>query len=128
MPSEVEREVLPGPELRGHLELRAALGGGMAEGLGTPPPNPAFPTSTKGRRPAYGSRSRTVRRASADGRASGTGRGPRARLSGGRHGGIIGMAKARGLIPSAKAAFETLHNSDFRISAEFIPVLRRVGE
>ena len=28
MPSEVEREVLPGPELRGHAELRAALAAG----------------------------------------------------------------------------------------------------
>jgi predicted nucleic acid-binding protein len=42
---------------------------------------------------------------------------------------VIGMAKARGLIPSAKAAFETLHNSEFRISPEVIQtVLRRVGE
>jgi predicted nucleic acid-binding protein len=42
---------------------------------------------------------------------------------------VIGMAKARGLIPSAKAVFETLHDSDFRISPEVIrTVLSRVGE
>lgn len=42
---------------------------------------------------------------------------------------IIGMAKARGLIPSAHAVFARLHASHFRISAEVISaVLRRVGE
>lgn len=42
---------------------------------------------------------------------------------------VIGMAKARGLIPSARAVFSQLHTSDFRISAEVIDtVLRRVGE
>lgn len=42
---------------------------------------------------------------------------------------VIGMAKQRGLIRSAKASFATLHASDFRISAEVIrTVLARVGE
>jgi predicted nucleic acid-binding protein len=42
---------------------------------------------------------------------------------------VIGMAKQRKLIPSAKTVFATLHASDFRISAEAIrTVLRRVGE
>jgi predicted nucleic acid-binding protein len=42
---------------------------------------------------------------------------------------VIGMAKSRGLIPSAKQVFEQLHVSDFRISAEVIrTVLQRVGE
>ena len=42
---------------------------------------------------------------------------------------IIGMARARGLIPSARAVFTRLHASDFRISAEVITtILRRVGE
>jgi predicted nucleic acid-binding protein len=42
---------------------------------------------------------------------------------------VIGMAKQKGLIPSAKKVFATLHASDFRISAEVIrTVLRRVGE
>ncbi len=42
---------------------------------------------------------------------------------------VIGMAKAKGLMPSARGAFETLHRSDFRISAEVIRnVLARVGE
>ena len=42
---------------------------------------------------------------------------------------VVGMAKSRGLIPSARDAFVRLHASDFRISAEVIAtVLRRVGE
>ena len=42
---------------------------------------------------------------------------------------LIGMTRQRGLIASARTAFEILHNSDFRISAEVIrAVLTRVGE
>ena len=42
---------------------------------------------------------------------------------------VIGMAKSRGLISSAKGAFSRLHDSDFRISAAVIEtILRRVGE
>lgn len=42
---------------------------------------------------------------------------------------VIGMAKTRGLIPSARAIFEALQLSDFRISREVIrAVLVRVGE
>ena len=42
---------------------------------------------------------------------------------------VIGFAKRHGLIESAKARFERLHASDFRISAEVIQtVLRGVGE
>jgi predicted nucleic acid-binding protein len=42
---------------------------------------------------------------------------------------VIGLAKKRGLIPSARASFERLHGSDFRISAAVIQaVLREVGE
>jgi len=42
---------------------------------------------------------------------------------------LIGEAKKRGLIPSARQAFEVLHKSDFRISANVIRiVLARVGE
>ena len=42
---------------------------------------------------------------------------------------IIAEAKKRGLIPSAKEAFEVLHQSDFRISANVIrTVLLRCGE
>ena len=36
---------------------------------------------------------------------------------------IIGLAKIQNLIPSAKAAFELLHNSDFRISATVINLI-----
>jgi predicted nucleic acid-binding protein len=42
---------------------------------------------------------------------------------------VIGMARLRGLIPSAREVFAHLHQSDFRISAEVInTVLERVGE
>lgn len=42
---------------------------------------------------------------------------------------VIGMAKSRGLIPSAREVFSRLHASDFRISAPVIEtILRRVGE
>jgi len=42
---------------------------------------------------------------------------------------VIGMARSRGLIPSAREVFSRLHDSDFRISQAVIEtVLRRVGE
>ena len=42
---------------------------------------------------------------------------------------VIGLAKKRGLIGSAKARFERLHAADFRISATVIQaVLRDIGE
>jgi len=42
---------------------------------------------------------------------------------------VIGMAKSRGLIVSAREVFSRLHASDFRISAQVIEtVLGRVGE
>ena len=42
---------------------------------------------------------------------------------------VIGLAKKRGLISSARAAFEVLHRSDFRISATVInKILASVGE
>lgn len=42
---------------------------------------------------------------------------------------VIGMAKQRGLIPSARSVFEALLKTDFRISADIIrQVLANVGE
>lgn len=42
---------------------------------------------------------------------------------------VIGLAKQRGLINSARDAFALLHGTDFRISADVIrTVLTRVGE
>jgi len=42
---------------------------------------------------------------------------------------IIGIAKQRGLIDSARVVFECLHQSDFRISQAIIKqVLNSVGE
>lgn len=42
---------------------------------------------------------------------------------------VIGMAKTKGLIPSARAVFDQLHASDFRISFQVIQtILQRVGE
>lgn len=43
--------------------------------------------------------------------------------------GLVGMARLRGLIPSAAAVFERLLQTDFRISPDIIRgVLRKVGE
>ena len=42
---------------------------------------------------------------------------------------VIGMARQRGLIPSARAVFAQLHTSDFRIAVAVIEtVLKRCGE
>jgi predicted nucleic acid-binding protein len=42
---------------------------------------------------------------------------------------VIGMAKSKGLMPSAREVFTRLHASDFRISASVIDtILHRVGE
>ena len=42
---------------------------------------------------------------------------------------VVGMAKVRGMIPSARNVFSRMHASDFRISAQVInTVLQRVGE
>ena len=42
---------------------------------------------------------------------------------------VIGMARTRGLIPSARDVFARLHASDFRISTSVIAeILRRVNE
>jgi predicted nucleic acid-binding protein len=42
---------------------------------------------------------------------------------------VIGMARQRGLIASARQIFECLHQSDFRISPQVIKtLLARVGE
>ena len=42
---------------------------------------------------------------------------------------VIGMARSRNLITSAREVFSRLHESDFRISAQVIEtLLRRVGE
>lgn len=42
---------------------------------------------------------------------------------------VIGMAKTKGLIPSAREVFAKLHASDFRISSLVIQtILQRVGE
>ncbi|MFM8524389.1 MAG: DUF3368 domain-containing protein [Cyanobacteriota bacterium] len=42
---------------------------------------------------------------------------------------VIGMARRRGLIPSARAIFEQLHRSDFRIAPDIIrTVLQRCSE
>jgi predicted nucleic acid-binding protein len=129
MPREVEREVLPGPELRGHAELRAALAAGWLRVWKNAPSEPSLPDLDEGEtaciRIAIAHRQESL--LLMDERAG--------RVVAIEHGlrvagtaAVIGMAKARGLIPSAKAAFETLHDSDFRISPGVIQTaLRRVG-
>jgi predicted nucleic acid-binding protein len=42
---------------------------------------------------------------------------------------VIGMARLRGIVPSARDIFEQLHRSDFRIAPEVIrTILQRCGE
>jgi predicted nucleic acid-binding protein len=130
LPAEVEREVLCGPVARGHAEVRAAIAAGWLRVSGVAPTEPELPDLDEGEAAciriaiAHGSAALVLMDERA-GRTLAVERGLRVAGTAA----VIGMAKSRGLIPSAKAVFDTLHRSDFRISAEVIrTVLRRVGE
>lgn len=129
MPPEVRREVLPN---RGHPDERAILAEttGWLRETGPPPTDPELPELDEGE-------AACIRIALANpgpslllmderaGRAIATERGLRVAGTAA----IIGMAKQRGLIGSARDVFGRLHSSDFRISAQVIAtVLARVGE
>lgn len=131
MPQEVRREVLAGPGSQDHQALLAAEESAILRTWPSPSPRqPALPDLDEGE-------SACIRLGLAhDGSAlllmdERAGR-VVAREQGLRVAGtaaVIGMARAKGLIPSAHAVFARLHASDFRISAEVIKmVLRRVGE
>lgn len=134
LPPEVEREVLSGRVTRGEDAIRAALHAGGLKVWKRAVPKVALPDLDEGE-------AACMRIALAHQRAAGNQalllmdeRGGRAvaaeqglRMAG--TAAVIGMAKTRGLIPSARQPFETLHRSDFRISAEVIrTVLARCGE
>ncbi len=130
MPPEVRREVLSGRATRGEADIRAAQEAGWLKLSGDAPADPPLPDLDEGE-------AACIRLALAhpgevlllmDERA---GRAVAAEMGLKVTGtaAVIGMAKARGLIPYAREAFEVLHGSDFRISPEVIrTVLARVDE
>jgi predicted nucleic acid-binding protein len=130
LPAEVRDEVLAGPVERGQVAIRAGLAGGWLAVWQGPRADTALPVLDEGE-------SACIRVAMAhagpsllliDERAG--------RAIAADHGlkvagtaAVIGMARQRGLIRSARQAFATLHGSDFRISADVIrTVMARVGE
>ena len=132
MPPEVEHEVLAGAVTRGQEAIRAALSAGWLRTWTEAVHEAPLPDLDKGE-------SACIRIALAH--QSGPGhdalllmdeRAGRAvaqenqlRVAG--TAAVIGMAQTRGLIPSARNVFETLLQSDFRISAEVIrTVLARI--
>lgn len=130
MPPEVLQEVLPGRGLPDEALIRAALAAGWLKESLRAPEGPTLPDLDEGEtaciRIALSNPGPSLllmdERA---GRAIATEHG----LNVAGTAAIIGMAKARGLIDSARDAFARLHGSNFRLSAQVIEtVLRRVGE
>jgi predicted nucleic acid-binding protein len=134
MPSEVRREVLSGRVTRGESGIRAAIADGWLcewpDGAAEAAPLIVLPDLDEGEAACI-----RIAIAHADdalilmderaGRAVATEHGLRVTGTAA----VIGMAQARGLIPSARSVFDILHQSDFRVSAAVIQtVLRRVGE
>lgn len=130
VPLEVQREVLPGLDLADERALLSAFARGDLRVCPATPTVPALPELDEGE-------AACIRLALADtvpalllmderaGRAIAMEHGLRVAGTAA----IIGMARGRGLIPSAKAVFARLHASDFRISAQVIAtILRRVEE
>ena len=130
LPPEVEREVLAGPVSRGQAAVQSAMDAGLLRVWRDVPAEPELPDLDEGEAACI----RIALAQGADallllderaGRTLALERGLRVAGTAA----VIGMAKSRGLIPSAKPVFERLHASDFRISAEVIrTVLQRVGE
>jgi len=130
MPPEVYSEVLPGQNLPGEDAITQALGAGWLAVTAPPPGTPALPELDEGEtaciRIALAHRGPTLllidERA---GRAIAQEHGLRVAGTAA----IIGLAKQRGLIPSARDVFALLHAAEFRIAPEVIrTVLQRVGE
>ncbi len=130
VPQEVRDEVLPGRGLADELTLLAAFAHGRLRVAEVAPDTPALPELDEGEAAcirlglASGAPALLLMDERA-GRAIAIDHG----LQVAGTAAVIGMARARGLIPSAREVFARLHASDFRISAEVIAtVLRRVGE
>ncbi|MFT3799690.1 MAG: DUF3368 domain-containing protein [Burkholderiaceae bacterium] len=130
IPEEVWREVLPGHGFAGERAIQGALSAGCLAVHALAPEGPPLPDLDEGEAACI-----CIALAQAapalllmDERAG--------RAVAAEHGlrvagtaAVIGMAKSRGLVPSAREVFAKLHASDFRISAAVIEtVLRRVGE
>ena len=130
MPEEVRREVLWGGVARGETEVRRAIDQGWLRIWSGPVPQVALPDLDEGESACI--RIAVEHEDAAllliDERA---GRAVAAELGVKIAGtaAVIGMAKTKGLVKSARQVFAVLHRSDFRISAEVIRiVLDRVGE
>lgn len=130
MPAEVEAEVLSGRVPRGEAELRAALAAGWLQTWTGLRADAELPNLDEGE-------SACIRIALAHPEATLLLIDERAgRAVAAEHGtkiagtaAVIGLARLRGVIPSAKPVFAALHGSDFRISADVVrTVLARVGE
>jgi hypothetical protein len=130
MPPEVRREVLQRRGLADEAAILAAETAGWLKETGTAPGGPALPDVDEGE-------AACIRIALSNPDSSLLLMDERAgRAVAMEHGlevagtaAVIGMAKMRGLIGSAREVFTRLHDSDFRISAQVIEaVLRRVGE
>lgn len=130
VPQEVQREVLSGRNLPDERALLAAFERGDLCVCSVTPLEPLLPELDEGE-------TACIRLALADAAPALLLMDERAgRAIAAEHGlrvagtaAIIGMARARGLIPSARAVFTRLHATDFRISAQVIAtILRRVGE
>ncbi len=132
MPPEVEQEVLAGPVTRGQEAIRAATAAGSLRTWTGSVPEIALPDLDEGEaaciRIALAHQATPGNEAlllmdERAGRA--VAQEHQLRLAG--TAAVIGMAHTRGLIPSARNVFETLLQSDFRISAEVIrTVLTRI--
>jgi predicted nucleic acid-binding protein len=130
VPIEVHDEVLPGRGLSGERAVQAAFDQGILRMADVTPATPELPELDEGeaaciRLALASARPTLVLMDERAGRAIATEHGLRVAGTAA----LIGMARQRGLIPSAKAVFARLHASDFRISADVIAtILRRVGE
>ncbi|MDR2215193.1 MAG: DUF3368 domain-containing protein [Nevskiaceae bacterium] len=130
LPQQVADEVLSGQSLSGEAEIEAAIAAGWLRVHPSTPTMPELPDLDEGE-------AACIRIALSEpppllllmderaGRAV-------ARELGLKVAGtaaVIGMAKTRGLIPSAREVFTRLHAAEFRVAAEVIKeILRRVGE
>ncbi len=133
IPPAVQREVLPGVAARGEVEIAAAIRQKSVSvwKRAIPEPADALPELDEGETDclrialSLGHGNALILMDERAGRAVATERG----LHVAGTAAVIGLAKKRRLIASAKARFERLHGSDFRIGAAVIQaVLRDVGE
>lgn len=130
MPREVRAEVLSGRGLPDEAEISAALSAGWLQVLGPAPSTPPLPDLDEGE-------AACIRLALAQGPPMLLLMDERAgRAIAQEHGlqvtgtaAIVGLAKQRGLIASAREVFAQLHRAEFRIAPEVITrILQRVDE